>query len=257
MDRVGGWASKSSRQRQRSTAAAAPRASAPCARRWPAHGTSCRCTGPGVCHVGDQHQRAHDVLHRFAQVGRRLQGFDHRIQRLGVVQIFGLEVHVQQGQRLDELGVGQRHQCREGVHRRGKAGHPRQHALRGRCLVVELVNPGVEPVAPADGLRQLGVAAPHQAVQLFERRAGGRRAAVEIGDELQPALGRHRLRLSGAMLGNYFWNYAGVGGSSSNTGVGGAGGYGSYGCGGGGGGGGTTGGRGGDGGPGLVIMIAW
>lgn len=62
---------------------------------------------------------------------------------------------------------------------------------------------------------------------------------------------------SGAMLGNYFWNYAGVGGSSSNTGVGGAGGYGSYGCGGGGGGGGTTGGRGGDGGPGLVIMIAW
>lgn len=54
-----------------------------------------------------------------------------------------------------------------------------------------------------------------------------------------------------------FWDFCGLGGGSSNTGVGGDGGNGSYGCGGGGGGGGTTGGRGGNGGSGLVVMIAW
>lgn len=53
-----------------------------------------------------------------------------------------------------------------------------------------------------------------------------------------------------------FFSYSGLGGASSNTGVGGAGGYGSWGSGGGGGGGGTTGGRGGNGGSGLVIMLA-
>ena len=61
----------------------------------------------------------------------------------------------------------------------------------------------------------------------------------------------------GFSLPNFLFNFPGLGGSSSNTGVGGNGGDGGYGCGGGGGGGGTTGGKGGRGGDGLVIMIAW
>jgi hypothetical protein len=56
---------------------------------------------------------------------------------------------------------------------------------------------------------------------------------------------------------NLMFNYPGMGGGSSNAGVGGNGGDGGFGCGGGGGGGGTTGGTGGTGGAGLVVMIAW
>jgi len=61
----------------------------------------------------------------------------------------------------------------------------------------------------------------------------------------------------GFSLPNLMYHFPGLGGGSSNAGVGGDGGNGGYGCGGGGGGGGTTGGRGGDGGSGLVVMIAW
>lgn len=61
----------------------------------------------------------------------------------------------------------------------------------------------------------------------------------------------------GFKLKDLMFNYPGLGGGSSNTGVGGDGGNGGFGCGGGGGGGGTTGGRGGNGGSGLVVMIAW
>lgn len=62
---------------------------------------------------------------------------------------------------------------------------------------------------------------------------------------------------AGVTIQQPFYNFAGLGGGSSNTGVGGNGGSGAYGSGGGGGGGGTTGGTGGDGGNGIVIMIAW
>lgn len=54
-----------------------------------------------------------------------------------------------------------------------------------------------------------------------------------------------------------FFSFCGLGGGSSNTGVGGHGGPGAYGAGGGGGGAGTTGGTGGRGGPGIVIITAW
>lgn len=54
-----------------------------------------------------------------------------------------------------------------------------------------------------------------------------------------------------------FFSFPGMGGGSSNTGVGGRGGDGFYGSGGGGGGAGTTGGRGGDGGNGLVIIVSY
>jgi hypothetical protein len=55
-----------------------------------------------------------------------------------------------------------------------------------------------------------------------------------------------------------FFNFPGMGGGSSNAGVGGNGGIGNaYGVGGGGGGAGTTGGAGGSGGPGVVIIICW
>jgi hypothetical protein len=77
--------------------------------------------------------------------------------------------------------------------------------------------------------------------------------------ELRP---QHALAGSNNGSGGYpmaymlqFW--PGLGGASSNAGVGGAGGIGGYGCGGGGGGAGTTGGRGGDGGPGIVIIACW
>jgi hypothetical protein len=62
---------------------------------------------------------------------------------------------------------------------------------------------------------------------------------------------------SGYVIWNPFFSYGGLGGGSSNTGVGGNGGYGGNGSGGGGGGGGTTGGRGGDGGSGLVMIASW
>lgn len=62
---------------------------------------------------------------------------------------------------------------------------------------------------------------------------------------------------SGGFLFNApFFSFAGLGGASSNAGVGGDGGNGAYGSGGGGGGGGTTGGRGGTGGNGLVLIIS-
>ncbi len=61
----------------------------------------------------------------------------------------------------------------------------------------------------------------------------------------------------GFTLWKPFFNFSGVGGSSSAAGVGGNGGNGAFGAGGGGGGSGTTGGRGGDGGPGLVIITSW
>lgn len=53
------------------------------------------------------------------------------------------------------------------------------------------------------------------------------------------------------------FSWSGMGGASSNAGVGGGGGFGGPAAGGGGGGGGTTGGIGGNGGPGLIMIICW
>ena len=61
----------------------------------------------------------------------------------------------------------------------------------------------------------------------------------------------------GVTLWKPFFCFAGLGGGSSNTGVGGRGGDGAYGSGGGGGGAGTTGGLGGVGGNGLVIIVSY
>lgn len=61
----------------------------------------------------------------------------------------------------------------------------------------------------------------------------------------------------GWLMPKPFFSYCGLGGSSSNAGIGGNGGPGGPGSGGGGGGAGTTGGRGGDGGPGLVWILCW
>lgn len=62
---------------------------------------------------------------------------------------------------------------------------------------------------------------------------------------------------SGQTVWKPFFNFAGMGGASSNAGVGGGGGTGAFGSGGGGGGGGTTGGLGGSGGSGLVVIVSW
>jgi hypothetical protein len=59
----------------------------------------------------------------------------------------------------------------------------------------------------------------------------------------------------GVFLWAPLFGFCGMGGGSSNAGVGGNGGPGALGCGGGGGGGGTTGGTGGDGGNGFVMMV--
>jgi len=61
----------------------------------------------------------------------------------------------------------------------------------------------------------------------------------------------------GVQLWKPFFSFGGVGGSSSNVGIGGYGGNGARGAGGGGGGGGTTGGKGGEGGDGIVIITCW
>jgi hypothetical protein len=73
---------------------------------------------------------------------------------------------------------------------------------------------------------------------------------------IAPAAGSNN-GAGGFMNWKPLFSFAGLGGSSSNTGVGGLGGNGGPGSGGGGGGAGTTGGRGGDGGAGLVIIVSW
>mgnify|MGYP001154007492 CR=1 FL=1 len=146
-------------------------------------------------HVGHEHDGAHDVLHRFGQVGRRLQRLDHRRQRVGIFQVGGVEVQVQQGQRFHQFGVVHLHQRREMVHRGGKAGHPGQHAFGGRGLAVERKDPGVEPLPLADGLVQLGVAALHQRQQFGHGRAGWRRATFDVGDIGQALRGGRGPRL--------------------------------------------------------------
>ena len=61
----------------------------------------------------------------------------------------------------------------------------------------------------------------------------------------------------GVWIQKLYHSYPGLGGASSNAGVGGQGGKGGPGSGGGGGGGGTVGGTGGNGGNGLVIIVSW
>ncbi len=79
---------------------------------------------------------------------------------------------------------------------------------------------------------------------LSQQRAQGAAAGANSGSD-------------GVQLWKPFFSFCGLGGSSSNTGIGGNGGHGAYGAGGGGGGAGTTGGRGGNGGSGIVVMTAW
>jgi hypothetical protein len=56
-------------------------------------------------------------------------------------------------------------------------------------------DPGVEPVAAADGGVDLGVAPLDERPDLVRLGAGRRRAAVEVVDRRQPARQRHRPRL--------------------------------------------------------------
>jgi hypothetical protein len=151
---------------------------------------------PWPAHIGNQHQRTHGVLHGFAQVGGRLQRFDHRRQRIGVFQVVRVEVHEQQGQRLHQFGVGQRHQRRKGLHRGGETRHPGQQAFAGLGVVIQLVDPGVKPVALADGAVQLGVAAQHQRLQFLQRRARPAQGGFQVGHQWQPLAGGTRLGCS-------------------------------------------------------------
>ena len=112
---------------------------------------------------------------------------------------------------------------------------------------------------PVTGLNIMGGCAGAGTAASTDEQGGGITAIASsfVSEKMatRPAAGSNP-GSGGFSLPNFTWHYPGLGGSSSNAGVGGNGGNGGYGCGGGGGGGGTTGGRGGDGGTGLIIMIA-
>jgi len=154
-----------------------------------------RCSAPRLRDVGDQHHAAHQVLHRLGQVVGRLQRVDHGQQRVGVFEVVALEVQVQQRQRLHQRRVVAGHQPRKAVLRRGEAGDPREDGFRRHGFLVELEDPGVEPVAPGDGLRQLGVAALHQRLQLGGVEAGRQRPRIDVDHARPPLRRQHRLRL--------------------------------------------------------------
>ena len=103
-------------------------------------------------------------------------------------------MQVDQRQRLHQLRVLQGLQRRKAVQRRGKAGHPGQHAVGDRGLVVG-VDPGVEPVARVDGALQFGVATAHQCQQFGGIVSWWQRPALDVQHNRLPACWRHHLRL--------------------------------------------------------------
>ena len=167
-------------------------------------------------HVGQQQDRAHQFLDRLAQVGGRHQRFDLGEQVVGVFEVIGGKVAVQQRERFGEqLGV-ERHQPREILLRSREARHPGVDGVDGRWLrvvavsvvsveldlagivarrLVELEHPRVEPLALGDRRVQFGMAAKHHRIQPRSVEARRQRAAIGIGDVGQPLPDRHRLGL--------------------------------------------------------------
>jgi len=167
--------------------------------------------------VGQQQDRSHHVLGRFGHVGRRLH-LGKRLRQCRLLfqsfEIVGLEVLVQQRQRLGQGTLVVAQQGREALDRQREAGHPGQQApayRRGRGFgvaigvvargggraarcgahLVELEEPGVEPAPARNGLVQHRVAPPGQRGDLGERvgLAGG------LGPPRPPVALGHRLRL--------------------------------------------------------------
>jgi len=169
--------------------------------------------------VGQQKHGPHEVLGGLAHVAGGLDGF----QRFGqcwlvfqALEVLGIEVLVQQRQRLGQGPLVVAHQRREALRSEREPGDPRQQALtrgRGRggrgvgCVrrafvvgVVQLEDPGVEPAPASDGLGQHLVPPADERCEILPRcavrgaeglsgsRPGGR-------PEGPPIPLRHRLRL--------------------------------------------------------------
>jgi len=119
--------------------------------------------------------------------------------------------------------------------------------------------PGTANTFPTTGINVMGGTGGGGVLNTDQ--AGGAITAVTSSyiseNRPQGALAGSNSGPGGFSLNNGLFYYPGLGGASSNAGVGGNGGNGGFGCGGGGGGAGTTGGTGGRGGDGLVVIIAW
>ena len=135
------------------------------------------------------------------------------------------------------------------------------NALAGQSGVAGGAGGGVtQQTFPATGIVVMGGCAGAGTAASTSEAGGGITAIsnVYISENRPLPLAAGSVSGSGGYsLFNGMFSYPGLGGSSSNAGIGGDGGDGGFGSGGGGGGGGTTGGKGGNGGSGLVTMIAW
>ncbi len=153
--------------------------------------------------VGQQQGGANQFLDGNRQVLRRLQRLDRQQDVVGVFEIVGVEVAVQQHQRIVERRPGPAHQPGESIERADKTGHPgvdsidlgrRSIGFVGLVIIptiafdIELENPGIEPLAAPDGSFELGMATTDQRLQhrAVETR-GQRGAAFDVGHPGQPA----------------------------------------------------------------------
>ena len=141
-----------------------------------------------------------------------LERVDLRQQFVGVFQVVGLEVPVQQGERLGEGGGLMLHQRGEQLHRGREAGHPRVdgggvaggivlvvEVMPGRVVVfafaVQLEHPGVEPLPARDGVVELGMAAQRERMQPCGVEPLRRCAPVDVEHVRPPAAVGHAGRL--------------------------------------------------------------
>lgn len=118
---------------------------------------------------------------------------------------------------------------------------------------------GTAAVIPVNGSRTMGGGGGAGTTSADFAGSGVTTIANSILSDMRPiaAAAGSNTGSSGYQLWKPFWSWSGMGGASSNAGVGGAGGHGGFGSGGGGGGGGTTGGIGGNGGNGLIVIACW
>jgi len=173
-----------------------------------------------AAHVGQQQHRPHQVFGSLRQVGRRLGGGQRRGE-LGFVfqpfEVFGVEVQVQQRQRLGQRFGVALHQAGKVLAGQREAGNPRQHGVAQqvglggvtgfigvtggrRRGVVRRKDPRVEPAPRADRFVQRGMAAAQQRQRGRPARqwpggAGGSAAAGFGLHQRQPVCLGNALRL--------------------------------------------------------------
>jgi hypothetical protein len=156
--------------------------------------------------IGQQQHGAHQVVGDLGQVAGRLEVFERSGERRLVFesfQVLGLEVLVQQRQRLGQRGGLQAHEPGKTLGGQREPGHPRLGACaRAGGFVVQLEQPRIEPAARGDRFGKHRVPLLHER-RRFEQSArrtatgSGRRGAAGFGieDRAQPVRRRHRLGL--------------------------------------------------------------